>query len=214
MFYYLLFVHIFLLSFSIYAKEPAECHSMDTCFKEIIQQRHSGYEFDPSRHIDPSLLVKLAEASRFSPSSYNEQPWNFIFCDRTSTPEAYLKALNTLVGGNEDWARQAPLLVVVASKTQFSRNQKPNIWDKFDTGAAVMSFCYRATSLGLMTHEIGGFEANEIKKEFAIPQGYEPIVVIAVGYETPEEEEIPHEKDRLDLNENFFLGEWGLPLVQ
>jgi nitroreductase len=201
-----------LISSTLLAKEPIECHSMDTCFKEIIQQRHSGYEFDPSRTIDPSILLQLAEASRFSPSSYNEQPWSFLFCDALLTPEAYLKALNTLADANQDWAQQAPLLVIVASKTNFERNEKPNLWDKFDTGAAVMSFCYRATSLGLMTHEIGGFDATQVKNEFSIPDGYEPIVVIAVGYESPEEENLPHEKDRLDLSENFFLGQWELPL--
>lgn len=212
MFYNLLIVFFTLFSTALFAKEPTECHSMDACFKEIINQRHSGYEFDPSRTLDPAMLLQLAEASRFSPSSYNEQPWSFIFCDAILTPEAYLTALSTLVEANRDWAQQAPLLVIVSSKTHFDRNQKPNLWDKFDTGAAVMSFCYRATSLGLMTHEIGGFDVTQVKNEFSLPEGYEPMVVIAVGYESPEEENLPHEKDRLDFSKNFFLGQWGLPL--
>ncbi len=212
MFIKFLFFLFTLLSLALTAKEPASCHSMDTCFKEIIQQRHSGYEFDPTRTLDPSTLLQLAEASRLSPSSYNEQPWRFIFCDALLTPEAYAKTLSTLVGGNQDWAQQAPLLVIVAAKSEFTYNQKPNLWDKYDTGAAVMSFSYQATSLGLMTHQIGGFDSSKLKSEFSIPNGYEPVVVIAVGYESPEEANLPHEKDRLDLDENFFLGTWGTPL--
>ncbi len=141
---------ICLFSQKLVSGEPIDCRSMDSCFENILQIRHSGYDFDPAKPIDHKLLVKLANAARLSPSSYNEQPWRFIFCDLATTPEAYLKALNSLQGGNEIWAAQAPLLVIVASKNLFTRNQKPNLWDKFDTGAAVMSFVYRASSLGLI----------------------------------------------------------------
>jgi nitroreductase len=194
------------------SNEPDNCHSMDTCFEDILQIRHSGYNFDITKPINPKLFVPLAQATRLSPSSYNEQPWRFIFCDLTTTPEAYLKALNTLQGGNELWASQAPLLVIVASKSLFTKNQKPNLWNKFDTGAAVMSFVYKAASLGLMTHEIGGFDASLIRKDFAIPDEYQPVVIIAVGYEHIEEGESIEEKERLPLGENFFLGDWNIPL--
>lgn len=189
--------------------QSTNCFSEKTCFTEIISKRHSGYDFDNAKAVPESLIIQLADAARFSPSSYNEQPWRFIFCDREKTPEAYLKAVECLMGGNQDWAQDAPLLVIVASNTKFSRNQKPNLWSQFDTGAAVMSFCYKATSLGLMTHEIGGFYEAMVRDEFAIPADFIPLAVIAVGYEKAGEAEQPIIKDRRPLAEHFFWGTWG-----
>ena len=194
------------------ALEIKDVPSREPCFEELIQSRHSGYNFDVDKSVDPALFALLANAARLSPSSYNEQPWRFIFCDRESSPEAYLKALETLVPANKTWAAQAPLLVIVASKNLFTKNQKPNLWDKFDTGAAVMSFVLEASSWGLMSHEIGGFDSEKIKKEFHVPEDYQPLVVIAIGYEKIEGSEPPSDKDRLPIEKNFFLGDWDLPL--
>jgi nitroreductase len=44
----------------------------------------------------------------------------------------------------------------------------------------------QATSLGLMTHQMGGFDAQALSKAFAIP-----------------------EKKRKPTTENFFMGSWG-----
>lgn len=195
-------------------KANPQCHLEECCFFEIMNKRHSGFDFDPAKSVDPELLLELANSARLSPSSYNEQPWRFIFCDRDKTPEAYLKALDCLVDANKDWAMDAPVLIVVSANTVFTRNQKPNLWSQFDTGAAVMSLVYRATSLGLMTHEIGGFDEAKIRNEFAISPEFLPMAVIAVGYESESEADTSIVKKRKPIGEHFFWGTWGLGISQ
>lgn len=207
-----LFVMMSVFSIRAYSADQTECNSMGTCLDKILEIRHSGYDFDVAKPVDPELFVPLANAARLSPSSYNEQPWRFIFCDSVLTPEAYLKALNSLKGGNGNWAAKAPLFVIVASKTVFTKNNKPNLWDKYDTGSAVMSFTLKAASMGLMTHQIGGFDVEAITKEFEIPADYQPVVIIAVGYESSNENKPKVEHKRLQVAETFYLGGWNTPL--
>lgn len=213
--YRFLFVNLcfFLSLWQVSIAIEADNTTAYTSLEQLMESRHSGYQFDASKPIDPKLFVPLANAARLSPSSYNEQPWRFVFCDRDSTPEAYLKALDTIVDANKKWAMDAPLLVIVSSKTLFTKNQKANLWDKFDTGAAVMSFVLEASSLGLMTHEIGGFDIEKIRNEFHVPSDYQPVVIIAVGYEREDEGHPPAKKDRLPMEKNFFLGDWDIPLT-
>ena len=60
-----------------------------------------------------------------------------------------------------------------------------------------------------MTHQIGGFNQNEIQEAFAIPADFIPIAIIVTGYEAPCETRSIQEKTRKPLNEHFFLGKWG-----
>lgn len=179
----------------------------DQKFSELIEKRHSGYQFDPSKSISKDHILQLAKAARLSPSSYNDQPWRFIICDSKSTPEAYQKALNSLVEPNQKWAKNVPLLIVVCADTISKYNKKPNKWAEYDTGAAAMSLVYQATSLGLMAHEMGGFDQDKIRKEFVIPEYWNPMAVIAVGYELESADAQKGEKERLPLDEVFFLGD-------
>jgi nitroreductase len=82
-----------------------------------------------------------------------------------------------------------------------------------------MSLCVQATEMGLMVHQMGGFDADNIRVEFAIPDTFIPIAVMAVGYQLPlekipddiKERELAERKRKL-FGDSFFSGEWGKPL--
>jgi nitroreductase len=40
----------------------------------------------------------------------------------------------------------------------------------------------QATALGLIVHQMAGFEVEKARTDFGIPVGYEPVAMIAVGY--------------------------------
>lgn len=54
-----------------------------------------------------------------------------------------------------------------------------------NTGFFAMSLMYAATSLGLETHPIDGFDHEAVRKEFKIPDNYWVPVLLAVGYKKP-----------------------------
>lgn len=181
---------------------------------ELLLKRHSGRSFDPDKAVSSPDLIKLAKAAQTTPSSNNEQPWRFIFCDRQKTPEAYTNALKSLAENNYRWAKDAPVLILVLSQALFTRTKQPNRWSQFDTGAAEMSLLLKATSLGLMTHPMGGFDQIDLREKFAIPAEYVPMAIIAVGYESLNENMQPPQKNRQCLGENFFMGTWKNGLVE
>lgn len=178
---------------------------------EIFMKRHSGNAYDSECDVSLEQLFTLAEATRWTPSSYNDQPWSFIFCHRDHTPEAYQTVLDSLMGKQGEWVKNAPVLVVTLVRGNFAYNGKPNMWAEYDTGAAALSLSLQATELGLMTHQIGGFDAAKIGEGFSIPEGYRPLTVITVGYEAVTEE-VPQKpqkpRERFPLEDNFFFGEW------
>ena len=64
-------------------------------------------------------LMSLFEAARWAPSSYNNQPWRFIYAHR-DTPE-WGTFLDLLVEQNKMWADKAGVLIVLAAKKTFER---------------------------------------------------------------------------------------------
>ncbi len=179
---------------------------------DLLKKRFSGRSFDSQRFVSQEQMVLLAEAARFSPSCYNDQPWTFIFCNKKTNPKAYDAALSSLVPFNQEWASSAPLLIVVSAAPSFRHNDKPNRWSAFDTGAATMSLCIQATSMGLMTHQMGGFDEESARKVFHIPADYQVLSIVAVGYEKPNLKESDIKNERRPSTENFFQGTWGIPL--
>jgi len=174
---------------------------------EIFIKRHSGSNFEPTE-LTEEHHEALIQSARWAPSSYNDQPWNFIFCDRYKNPEAYEKAMNSIYG--QDWVENVPLLVIAVVRHNFRYNQKENEWALYDTGAAAMSMSLQATEMGLVAHQIGGFDKEEVLQEFQIPDGFEPITILAIGYEDTSEDTSEEEaRTRDSVEENFFSGEWG-----
>ncbi len=121
------------------------------------------------------------EAPRWTASSYNEQPWHFIVATQEN-PTEFNQLLSCLVEANQVWAKHAPVLMIAVAKLNFEKNGNPNCHAFYDVGAAVCSLTIQATSLGLFVHQMGGFEASKTRELYKIPEGYEPITVIAIGY--------------------------------
>ena len=132
-----------------------------------------------SESIAEEDIHTLFEAARWSPSCYNEQPWRFVYAHRDEDIKQFR---SVLVEANQVWANNAPLLIFVFAKKNFSANDKPNRWSEFDTGAAWMSLALQAHQLGLYTHAMGGFDSNKAYEVTAMDASeYDVLCAVAVG---------------------------------
>ena len=129
--------------------------------------------------IPPDVLTAIFEAARWSPSCFNEQPWIFV----TSTDEdSFVRYLGLLVEGNRVWARNASVLGFAISRRHFTRNDNPNDWSAFDTGAAWMALTLQAQQYGLYTHGMGGIRKDAVYEHLKLDRDkYEVICGFAIG---------------------------------
>jgi nitroreductase len=126
-------------------------------------------------------LRSLLEAARWAASSYNQQPWHFIVATKED-PRVYERLLGCIVPANALWAGKAPVLMLTVAKLTYDANGAPNRHALHDVGQATANLSLQATALGLAVHQMGGFDMERAREEFSIPEGYEPVAAIAVGY--------------------------------
>jgi len=146
---------------------------------ELLKKRWSPRAFD-ERPVETDKLLSLFEAARWAPSSNNEQPWRFLIATKESTT-GHDRLFNCLVEGNQKWAHRAPVLLLSVAKLQFE-DGSPNRHGFHDTGMAAEHLVVQATALGLVAHQMAGFRVDQARADCKIPEGYEPVAMIAVGY--------------------------------
>lgn len=183
---------------------------------EILANRWSTRSFDSTKKVEREKILSICEAARWSPSCFNEQPWRFMIFDKNQNEEAYNKAFACLGEWNQKWVEPSPVLIAVFANDKFEKNGKDNRWAHSDTGHASMSIMLESVNQGLMSHPMGGYDAEKLKAEFNIPDGNDSISMLAVGYQAEPDNMNPDYKDgelqervRKDLSENFFESTWG-----
>lgn len=181
---------------------------------DLIRDRWSPRAF-AAKPIESAVLASLFEAARWAPSSSNEQPWAFLVATKDD-PENFAKTLSVLVEFNGSWARGAAALVLAVSSLRFHANGTPNRNAFYDTGAATALLSVEATHRGLAVHQMAGFDPAKAKQVFEIPEDWEPIAAMAIGYpgdpgalsEKLRDREIAP-RTRKPLSEFVMSGRWG-----
>jgi nitroreductase len=190
----------------------------DTAFPihDLMRARWSPRAFS-DRKVTSEELRSLLEAARWAPSCFNEQPWSFLV-GRKGTA-AFDRLASCLVEANRGWAAEAGALVLAVTSRQFRRNGKPNRHAEHDLGLALGQFGLQATALGLGMHQMAGFDVESARGSLKLPDGQEPVTMVAVGWPgeaaslpeaLAERERAPRE--RRAQEEFVFGGEWGRPM--
>ena len=135
-------------------------------------------------------LMGLLEAARWAPSSFNSQPWRFVYAHR-DTP-AWQPLFDTLNEINRSWAHRASALVLVVSKTRWvapGQAEESALGSaSLDAGAAWFSIAMQAHLAGLCAHAIGGFDRDLARRTLGIPEDCKVEVMVALGKQGPKEQ--------------------------
>lgn len=128
-------------------------------------------------------LMTILEAGRWAPSSYNSQPWRFVWA-RRETP-AFDAFMELLTGRNPEWcAKAAALVVLVSSETMMvpgSSEPKPSYSHSLDAGSAWMSIALQAEMLGWAAHGMVGFDIPRAAELLKVPTGFRVEMALAIG---------------------------------
>jgi nitroreductase len=153
-------------------------HTIDPLFLERWSPR--AFTVDG---ISEAELLSLFEAARWAPSSYNSQPWRFVYARRGTAH--WDKLLGLLNEFNASWAKHAAALVIVVSKQTMAVPGKTeeisSYSHSFDAGAAWAQLALQATRSGWQAHGMVGFDHARAAAELNVPAGYRVEAAVAIG---------------------------------
>jgi nitroreductase len=157
---------------------------------EAIKGRRSIRKYKPDS-VPESVLQKIIEAVRWSPSWANTQCWEVII---VKEPDMKSALANTLTRTNPSLSSmtEAPLVIVLCGRkgvSGFKKGEATTVkgdWLMFDTGIAMQSLCLVAHSQGLGTVIVGNFDHQGVAEILGVPQNVEVVAMTPLGYPAAE----------------------------
>lgn len=146
---------------------------------KIISERWSPVAFS-DKVPEQEKIALLFEAARWAPSSYNAQPWKFIYGYKGD--DVYQVLFGLLNENNQVWAKTAPVLILSIAEMIPPGRTSVNKYAFHDTGMAVGNLLAQATDIGLHVHQMGGYDQKASKNVLNLPETFEPVAMMAVGY--------------------------------
>lgn len=190
--------------------------------QEVIESRRSVHDYT-DEPIDDETLYDIFDTVRYSPSGYNLQPWEFLVVREEENQQCLQEcaggqdhvtdaAAGVVVLGNldpaahaernfDDWVEKGYLpnndarddLVETIEGWQDWPESERQVWTTRSTALAAMTLMYAAWDEGVATCPMEGFDREAIIEEFGV-EGYEPVMVLTMGY--PEEDAADIETER------------------
>jgi nitroreductase len=162
---------------------------------EVRKVRNNDYSINPiilnrwsprsmsGEEIPEKELMALFEAARWAPSSYNNQPWRFLFTKRNSA--SWPVFFDLMIDFNKGWVKNASAIVLILSGKNFEHNGKPSKTHSFDTGAAWMALALEGAARGLVVHGMEGFDYEKARTNLEVPDEYQVEALAAIGRRAP-----------------------------
>ncbi|MFW6378933.1 MAG: nitroreductase family protein [Nanoarchaeota archaeon] len=146
--------------------------------EEAFVNRWSPRSFT-GESIQEETLNRIFEAARWAPSSFNSQPWRYLYSIKGD--DNWNMYLDFLVEFNRMWASNAGALIVILSRKTFEKEGEFSPTHQFDTGASWQNMALQATSMGFHMHGIGGFDAKKARERLGVPEEFDIIAMAAIG---------------------------------
>lgn len=178
----------------------------------MIRARRSARDFLPDP-VANEVLRRIIDAARLAPSSENLQPWRFYVltgrrrlyiggavAHATRHLKEYVDALGP---GDHDKAARwysslggAPVLIAIASPVAADDSAMHE--RDMSVGTALENLLLAAADEGLAACCVtyAGWVADDIATELSLPEGWEVLIVVALGH--PSDEELPPQTRRPD----------------
>lgn len=136
------------------------------------------------------LLMQVLEAARIAPSAANLQPWHFVVVK----DETLLVEIKSCY--KREWLQSAPAVIVACGNhaDSWKRDDGKDHCD-IDLAIAIDHLTLAATENGLGTCWICKFDAKRTADILQLPEHWEAIALIPIGF--PDAEPDPERHDKL-----------------
>lgn len=138
------------------------------CYEAIVK-RLEVREFS-SKPVEKSLMLKVLEAGRSSPSSMNRQPWHFILVDDRRLLAELSEAAYT-----GRYVKDAAFAILVYIDSSARRGE-------MDGGRAIQTMVLAAWMLGLGSCVVTGVDRDRVDRLVGAPEGMHLLAILPFGY--------------------------------
>ena len=150
----------------------------DYPIEQIFYQRWSPRAYSNEAISERELLTAL-EAARWAPSSFNCQPWRFLYA--LNGDAWWQRYVDTLEPFNKIWAQHARALVFILSETAAQGTMETVDTASLDAGAAWSHLALQAHAMGLSCRGIVGFDMDKMRHTLQVPDRYKAEMAVAIG---------------------------------
>ncbi len=199
------------------------------------QQRTAVHHFLPDVRIPLTDFQSILADVRLTPSGYNAQPWHFILIqDPTQLQtvqdiafgQSHLTAAGSavVVCGHRDFGptEHDRILSEWATHRHYSPQQLDQLSRSLlrdrppqqrttmalrSCSLAAMSFLLSATTHGWATCPMMGFDQRRLSQHLALPEGWFPVLLIALGKADPTQAQLP--MPRKPVSQLYSLGKFS-----
>jgi nitroreductase len=196
-------------------------------FAETVRRRRMVRNYE-DRPVPPELVDRLLDLARRAPSAGHTQGFAFLVLEGADQTQAFWD-ITFPPSAERDTFRypglfQAPVVVVPLSSKQayleryaepdkgwFDKDEKrwPVAYWDVDTAFATMTLLLSATDAGLGALFFGIFDSvPELRAEFGIPDEFEPIGAVTLGWPAPDLPSPSLQRGRRPFEEVVHRGRW------
>ena len=166
-------------------------------FLELAKQRYSCRNF-LDKKVEKEKLEKILEAGRIAPTAVNYQPQRILILQDKEKLEKLSEC--TSYGWN------APTIMIICYDKTVSWKRRFDGKDEGIVDAAIVTthMMLEIANLGLGTTWIGSFDPEKVRKVYNIPDDYEIVAILPVGYKSEESKPSEMHQKRNSIDKMFF----------
>lgn len=164
---------------------------------DLLKQRSSVRKFTDEK-VEQEKIDKIIEAGRVAPTACNLQPQKIIVIDDKDGLDKWKKC--TYCHFNEQL-----VFIICYDKTEcWVREFDGKTSGNIDCAIVATHMMLEATSLGIGSTWVMYFIPEAVRKEFALPQTWEDVAVLACGYPASDAPVSGSHFAKKDKSEIFF----------
>ena len=179
---------------------------------KAIDQRRAKRAYSEKK-VPEEIISRIMTAATHAPSCFNNQSWRFVVV----TEAEPLKQLHNALSGGNYWMKNAPVMVIVATRPELGcQLSDRRDYAFFDCGLAVENLMLQAFYEELYAHAVAGYDPIKVKQAFSIPEEFIVITLVAIGYPGDEKHlsekhrQLEHSpRDRKPDSEVISYSAWG-----
>lgn len=165
-------------------------------YEELIRQRYSVRNYS-NRPVEADKIERIIQAATLAPTARNYQPQRIII----ARSESALTKIRECTACHFD----APIVLICCYDTKAEAHQR-HTGEGFgvtDTSIVMTHMMLEAANIGLGSCWVGIFNPDKIRELFHIPDTYQIVGLLPLGY--PSEDASPSPLHTTRVNEGIFF---------